>query len=272
MKEKIITFFKGMWIGGTMTVPGVSGGSMAMILGIYGNIINAVGAFTKNIRKNIIFLLCLGIGGLLGILLFSKYIVIPLMEHYPTPTGYFFLGAIVGGIPIIIKTANVTKFNLSVIIYPVIGMIPILLLALMPDGFFAFGEGFGIRECAVQILGGVFVAVAFVLPGISLSQVLLMMGIYEKLMLAVGNLDFKTIFSFTPLFFGIIIGTLLVAKIMNIAIEKFPQKTYLTVFGFLLASVPELIFSIGFPVGTEIPICILTALSGFAFIYFLQKS
>lgn len=271
MKDKIITFLKGMWIGGTMTVPGVSGGSMAMILGIYNRLISTIATFTKNIKKNVVFLLFFVLGGLLGVLIFSKYVITPLLENYPVVTGYFFLGAVAGGIPIILKTAQVKRVSSSVVVFPLVGMIPILLLSLMPENLFATGEGFSIVGCLVQILGGIFVAAALVLPGISVSQVLLMMGIYEQIMSAIGSFDYKTIVFFAPLIFGIVVGILAVAKFMNMAMEKFPQRTYLTVFGFLLASIPELFSGIGFPVGQEIPLCILTAIFGFLFIYGLQK-
>jgi putative membrane protein len=272
MKDKIITFLKGMWIGGTMTVPGVSGGSMAMILGIYNKLIRAIATFTKNVRKNIVFLGIFVIGGLLGVLIFSKYIITPLLENFPLVTGYFFLGAVAGGVPIIIKTAGVKKFTHRVITFPLLGMIPILILSFMPSGLFNTGEGFSVTGLIVQIFGGIFVAAALVLPGISVSQVLLMMGIYERLMLAIGSFDFETILFFAPLIFGVVLGILLVTKFMNMALERFPQVTYLTVFGFLLASVPQLIFEIGYPKGMQIPLCIITAVLGFMFIYILQKA
>ncbi len=271
MKDKIITFLKGLFIGGTMTVPGVSGGSMAMILGIYNRLISSIATFRKNVKKNIVFLLFFVAGGLIGVLIFSKYIITPLMENFPLATGYFFLGAVAGGVPIILKTAKVKKISPRIIAFPILGMFPILLIDLIPSGLFSPGEGFTFSGVVVQIFGGIFVAAALVLPGISVSQVLLMMGIYDKILVAMGNFDFETLLYFAPLVLGIIVGILGVAKFMNMAMEKFPQKTYLTVFGFLLASVPDLILKVGVPGGIYIPICILAAALGFSFIFLLQK-
>ena len=270
MKDKIISFFKGAWIGGTMTVPGVSGGSMAMILNIYERVINSVSSFRKDVKNNLIFLIIFASGGLLGALLFSKYIIMPLMELYPMPTGYFFLGAVAGGAPIILKTANVKKVNFKTFACPIAGMIPVLLIALIPNGIFHQTNSLTVAGCVIQLFGGLFVAIPLVLPGISVSQVLLMMGIYETLIKAAGTADFATLFSFTPMYIGIIIGTLAMAKIMDKAMTKYPTVTYLVIFGFLLGSLPQLMLFAGLPTGLDIPICIVTAFAGFCFIYFLQ--
>ncbi len=271
MKNALISFFKGFWIGGTMTVPGVSGGSMAMILNIYDRIIKAIASFRKDIKSNLPFLIQFALGGIIGALLFSKYIIIPLLEAYPLITGYFFLGAVAGGAPIILKTANVKKPEFKAFAFPLLGMIPTLLISIIPNGFFSTASSATFIGCLVQFLSGFFVAIPFVLPGISVSQVLLMMGIYKTLMTAAGNGDFSTLFSFIPLVIGTIIGTLLVAKIMQRAIDNHPQTTYLIIFGFLLGSLPQLIYSSGIPDLKTLPFCALTFVLGFCFIYFLQK-
>lgn len=254
-----------------MTVPGVSGGSMAMILGIYERIISSIGSFRKNIKQNFLFLLVFTIGGLLGVVTFSKYLIMPLLEKYPMPTSYFFLGAVIGGAPMIFKTAGVKKPSYRVFAFPIMGMIPILLIALIPEGVFNPGNGFSPVSVLFQFIGGLIIAIPFVLPGISVSQVLYMFGIYETLMTALGRADFKTLFSFTPLYIGAIIGTLFVAKTMERAMENHPQATYLVIFGFLLGSVPRLLQFAGIPGGINILVCILTAVAGFFAIFYMQK-
>ena len=271
MRESIISIFKGLWIGGTMTVPGVSGGSMAMILNIYDKVIYSVASFRKNPKKNLIFLLEFAIAGLVGVLIFSKYIITPLMENYPLQTGYFFLGAVAGGAPVILKASGTTKVEFKTFVYPIVGMIPVLLIAIIPPGAFDVGNNMTFVNYIILFFGGLFVSIPLVLPGISVSQVLLMMGIYKTIMEALGRADFKTIFMFTPLIIGTAIGTLCVAKIMQTAIEKYHQKTYLVIFGFVLGSVPQLLVFCGLPTLKQAPVCILTAVLGFLFIYLLQK-
>ena len=96
-----------------MMVPGVSGGSMAMILGIYNRLISAIAVFRKNPKNNVLFLIKFLIGSILGIVLFSKYIIMPLLETYTLQVSFFFLGAVAGGVPMIYKTAGVKRLRYS---------------------------------------------------------------------------------------------------------------------------------------------------------------
>ena len=266
MIKSLVTIFKGFFIGGTMMVPGVSGGSMAMILGVYERLIESIASFRKNPAKNVAFLIKFCIGGLLGIALFSKFVITPLLTKFPLPVSFFFLGAVAGGIPIIYKTSGIKKFSLNAVIYPLIGMIFVLLIAVIPEGIFSPGNTLSVWSVLIQILGGVIIAVGFILPGISVSQLLLMLGLYESVISAIDTLN---ILPFIPLGIGLLIGSLLCAKGMEKAMEKYPEPTYLIILGFLIGSLPE-IFP-GVPMGINIPICILTFVVGFCFIYFLQK-
>lgn len=92
----ILTALKGIIIGGTMLVPGVSGGSMAMILGIYDRLITSVSSFTRRKKENLAFLIIFSLSGILGILLFASPLL-RLIERYPMPMLYFFLGAVAAG-------------------------------------------------------------------------------------------------------------------------------------------------------------------------------
>lgn len=266
MFKSLFVLFKGFFIGGTMMVPGVSGGSMAMLLGIYDRLIYAIASFKKDPKNNILFLIKFCLGALVGITLFSRFIIVPLLETYPLPVSYFFLGAVAGGIPFIYKTAGVKKFGFNAVAYPIIGIILVLLIAIIPQGLFNPSEGFSVQSLLLQVAGGIIIAAALILPGISVSQILLMFGLLEPLLKAMES--FSGIVTFIPLGVGVLIGTLLCAKFMEKAMKKFPQPTYLIVFGFLLGSLGKLFP--GLPSGVNIPICILTFILGFAFIYLLQ--
>jgi len=266
MLKSLLVIFKGFFIGGTMMVPGVSGGSMAMILGIYNRLIESIANFRKSPAKNIVFLIKFCIGAVLGIALFSKFIITPLLDLFPLQVSYFFLGSVAGGVPMIYKTAGVRKFSLNAIIYPVIGIIFVLLIAIIPEGIFTPGATLTLGNILLQIFGGIIIAIGLILPGISVSQLLLMLGLYGSI---ISAMDTFNVLPFLPLAFGVIIGSLLSAKIMDKAMQKYPEATYLIVFGFLLGSLPELFP--GLPTGINIPICILTFAVGFCFIFFLQK-
>mgnify|MGYP005776197081 FL=1 len=88
-QNKLESFLKGMIIGGTMLVPGVSGGSMAMILGIYSRLVSSVSSFTKDKKGNFLFLVIFSLGGGTGMLLFARPLL-SLIERYPMPMLYFF--------------------------------------------------------------------------------------------------------------------------------------------------------------------------------------
>ncbi len=266
MLKSLLVIFKGFFVGGTMMVPGVSGGSMAMILGIYNSLIGSIANFKKAPIKNAVFLIKFCIGSILGIVLFSRFVIAPLLNMFPLKVSYFFLGAVAGGVPMIYKTAGVKKFSLNAISYPLVGVIFVLLITLIPNGVFRPSSSFGIDDVILQVVGGFFIAVGLILPGISVSQLLYMFGLYETVVFVKS---FNEIIALIPLGVGVLIGCLASAKLMDKAMKKNPEATYLIVFGFLLGSLYELFP--GLPIGWDIPICVLTFVAGFSFIYFLQK-
>lgn len=264
MKENLITdFLKGIWVGGTMTVPGVSGGSMAMLLGIYDKLIQAVNSFWKK-KENLVFLVVFAIGGGIGMLLFSGSLL-SLMEQYPMPLKYFFLGTVAGGIPVICREAKVERFSAGVLLYPAAGILAVALLSLIPSGLFSPQEGGGAASILLQILGGVLTAAALVLPGISVSQMLLMLGLYQPVMESISGLRLLPLL---PLGAGGILGVALTAKLMDRLMKDHPQGTYLVIFGFLLGSIPELFP--GIPQGGELFVSLAMAAAGFLALYGLQ--
>lgn len=277
----LVVALKGMWIGGTMTVPGVSGGSMAILLGIYDRLIFSISKFTKDIKNNIIFLVEFVLGAGVGLVLFSQFILM-LLQKYTMPTSYFFLGAVAGGIPLIIKEANIKKSDFLnkktgkydhytvgkiflYILYAFIGIGFVYLISLIPEGVFAANES-DVQNFLIKIAGGVIVAIALVLPGISVSQMLLMLGLYEEVFGSIKNFD---ILPLIPLGIGLVAGIILSTLAIGKAIEKHPQATYIIVFGFVLGSLPELFP--GMPNGSEIFVCLLTAILGFAVIMLIMK-
>ena len=274
IKSTAHTMACGAWIGGTMTVPGVSGGSMAMILGIYDRLISSVnGIFQKGkFKESFIFLLKFMIGAALGLFLFAKLITLAL-THFSMPTRYFFLGAVAGGAPMIFRAAKIRKVTVPVFIYPIVGIVCALLISLIPEGIFEI-NGSGVLAVLggilVQLFGGIVIAVALVLPGISVSQMLLVLGVYEKLTAAVDALDIMTLLSFAPLVIGTVGGILLTTSVIERAMKKHPTGTYLIVFGFILGSLPEL-SPANFPMGWDVLLCPLLAILGFIAVFMISK-
>ncbi len=273
IKNTVYTAACGAWIGGTMTVPGVSGGSMAMILGIYDRLIASVnGIFQKGkFKESVLFLLKFLIGAGLGLFLFAKLITLAL-THFPMATGYFFLGCVAGGAPMIFRSAKIKKVGAAVFLYPILGIAAALLISLIPEGLFEI-DGSGaiaiILGIVIQLVGGLVIAVALVLPGISVSQMLLVLGVYEKLTAAVDALDILTLFSFAPLVIGTLGGIFLTTNLIEKAMKKYPTATYLIVFGFILGSLPELVP--GLPTGWNLLVCPVLAVIGFFAVFMISK-
>lgn len=261
-KKHWIVLLKGMWIGGTMTVPGVSGGSMAMIMGIYEQLIQSVSSFFKNPKKSMAFLIRFLAGAAVGMVLFSRLITWLFTTPADIPLRFFFLGAVAGGVPMICREAGVKKIDLSVIGYVLIGIMTVVLLGLLPEGLFTPQEGGGLLYVLLQLAGGLVIAIGLILPGISVSQMLYMLGIYESMMGYISNLQ---ILPLIPLGIGTVGGIFLTTKTLEGLMERHPQPTYLIILGFMFGSLPELMP--GIPGGWDLVLGILAAAAGFIALY-----
>lgn len=264
--HRIQTTVKGFIVGGTMLVPGVSGGSMAMILGIYDRLIAAVSSAASGKKDSLLFLLLFSAGGGLGILLFSKPLL-HLIETYPVPTLYFFLGAVGGSIPMTLKQAEVKKFSWKVLLYIFLGIAAVSLFSLLPSDLFQPGPASGAGYLFLLLLTGFVAAIALVLPGISVSYLLLLMGLYDKTLLAVSQFHLSFLL---PLAAGVLLGVISTTKTLEKAMKSYPHATYLVILGFVLGSMAEL-----FPGLPTHPADLLWALgmsaAGFTSIHFLAR-
>ena len=264
--NNIFTALKGVIIGGTMLVPGVSGGSMAMILGIYDRLISAVSSFTKRKKENLAFLVIFSLGGILGILVFANPLL-RLIERYPMPMLYFFLGAVAGGTPLIVKHSGAKRLSWRSCLYLILGLLVVSLFAFIPSGSFQSEMNAGPASFLLLAAAGVISAAALVLPGISISYLLLLMGIYDEMMRAVSEFYLPFLL---PLAAGLVLGILLITKGLEYAMTRHPHPTYFIILGFILGSLGELFP--GTPSGGELVLCILTLAAGFFAVLLLSRA
>lgn len=264
-KDLLMTALKGLCVGGTMLVPGVSGGSMAMILGIYDKLIESVSSFLKDVKNSLIFLITFSLGGGVGMILLAKPLLY-LIESYPMLLLYFFIGVVAGGIPMIYQKAEVDKITWKVFLYPALGLAAVLLFEFLPADFFQLGNGEGILGFLLLAAAGIVAAVALVLPGISVSYLLLLMGIYDRTMLAIGDFNLSYLI---PLGFGIILGIILTTKLLENAMKNHTQATYLIILGFVAGSMAE-VFP-GIPQGIELFFCLAAFVAGYGIIQLLYS-
>lgn len=251
MKAVIKNIFCGLVIGSSMLIPGVSGGTTAIILGIYDRLIKAVSELLHDFKRNMGFLMQVALGGLIGVILFSKAVLWLVGEFY-FPMMYFFIGAILGSIPLMLKKAKIQKSNFYYIVFAFFGVLAALSVKILPKASFsAIPDSIG--GIAMLLLCGIVIAVALILPGISTSHILLVLGMYETVLQAVSEMNWLYI---GILGTGVIIGIFLCTKLLEKAMCRFPSQTFMAIIGFIMASVYD-IFP-GIPSGIEVLICLFT--------------
>ena len=268
MKNIFMTLFKGLWIGGTLTVPGVSGGSMAMILGIYDKLLEAVNSLIKKSgdkKKALLFLFWMMLGGGAGFIVFSKLIGF-LLEAAPLFVCFFFVGAVIGGLPMVIKHSGIKRFGFLDALMAIVGIVIVWLISLIPSGLFSIDGIGGIGGVAIKLLCGVILAFGFVLPGISFSQMLYIFGMYGEIVDRVSRLD---IVPLIPFGIGGIIGVFATSMLVETLIKKYPTQVYIIIAGFLIGSVPSMFRGQDFAGASwwAYIVFALLAVAGFATVY-----
>lgn len=265
-KDMIHTVLRGMCVGGTMLVPGVSGGSMAMILGVYDRLVTSVSSFFKHKKESLLFLGLFSMGGLLGMVLFANPLLY-LIEAYPMPMLYFFIGAVAGGIPLMFEKSQTERFSWKAVIYLALGVFIVLVMTKIPqENLGQASADAGMKIYVMLLISGILAAVALVLPGISVSFMLLVMGLYETIVEALGNFRLGILI---PFGIGVLLGIILTTKLLELAMERYPQPTYLMILGFIIGSVGE-IFP-GIPEGMEWITCSLMLAAGFGIIQLISR-
>ena len=277
VKEHIMTIINGFIIGGTMLVPGVSGGTMAMLLGEYDNLLDAVGSFRKNIKKNMMFLMFMAAGGCLGLLAMA-YPLSKLLEVIPNPVLFFFVGVIAGGIPCIIRESQIKKFSWKIPFDIIIGIACVMAIIFFMPNITGFSGSW--VYYIILFIVGIFISVGLVLPGISTSHLLKVFGIHSVLMTAVKGFDILFLGS---LGLGALIGIFLTTKGLDVVMKKFPQRVYMIILGFVAGSLyqlfqPERIESGEVEAGMQygrllqdLPFCIIALVLGFLAFWGLSK-
>lgn len=258
----LFDIIKGMLIGVANIIPGVSGGTMMVSMGVYEKIIGVVNNLFKDIKKSIITLLPLGIGMLLGVAVFS-FIIPWCLEVYPLPTCLCFIGLILGGIPAILKPAkeSLHKEGKSISIPHIVAFVFFFALAVgmalmneteTSSANFDLNLGFMILIFIV----GVVAAATMVIPGVSGSLVLMILGFYGGIMASIsGFISAVFAFDWTQIFYyvgilapfgiGVIVGIFAVAKLIEWLFEKFPSVTYCGIFGLIAASPVAIMIKMG---------------------------
>lgn len=247
MKNNIVLMLKGFFMGIANVIPGVSGGTIAIIVGIYEDFIGAINHLFSNFKKNLKFLIPIVIGIALSILTFSKVIDYS-YNNFPIVTTMFFMGLVIGGVPLIIQNIKNCKeknkkHNLPI---SVATFLLVVLFAVAPVLFNLEYEvnfdNMQFIEYILLFMVGIIASATMVIPGISGSLVLMLLGYYYPIIKTLKSLtDFSNLFSnFIVLAIfgiGILVGIILISKLIEYLFNNFKKTTYYGVIGFIIASI-----------------------------------
>lgn len=225
-----IRFFKGIIIALGFILPGVSGGVLAAILGIYERLLHFMAHFRKNFKKDFMFFLPVGIGGIVGIGLLSKPLEF-LLEHYQVIVLWGFAGAIIGTLPALIKESTSRKKRDLV---DIIWFLAMLILG----GLFLFfmSEIFGTIPANFIgfVIAGMLIALGVLVPGLSPSNLLLILGLYSPMLTGFKNFDIIGVF--LPIAIGGAVSMILFSKGMEFLIQHHHSRVYHFILGIVVAS------------------------------------
>lgn len=248
MKNNVLLVIKGFFVGIANIIPGVSGGTLAITLGIYEELIEAISHFFGKIKSNIKFLIPIGIGAFTAIVIGSRIIEISL-EKYTLPTILFFTGLILGGMPMLFgKIKKNIKPSYALIFLATFALvIGVMFLKTGNDVVLVDLNAWGYFKL---FLVGVIAAATMIIPGISGSFMLMVMGYYEPIINAINEFtSFNNLWNnfwiLMPFGIGVLLGIIVIAKIIEFLFQKFEVPTYFGIIGFVLASLIGIFTSAG---------------------------
>lgn len=248
MKKNLFLFFKGMMLGISFILPGISGGVLAISMAIYEKLIDSISNFFKDIKNNLKFLIPLGLGGMFSVILFILFLDFA-FEKFPVPSTLLFLGLIIGGLPNLFNNIK-NKINFTNIAYLLIGFSLIFGLDLLVENNSnLLGSNLNLINILKLMLVGIIIAGSVIVPGISGSILLMSMGYYNTLLkISSEIIKFQNLSSnvllVLPIGIGGIIGLILFIKLMDYLFKKYKTKINYLIFGIVLSSVVKVIMLI----------------------------
>ncbi|MGD9761105.1 MAG: DUF368 domain-containing protein [Candidatus Izemoplasmatales bacterium] len=241
----LVLFLKGFLIGIAFIIPGVSGGTLAIYLGIYQKLLDSISNIFKDFKNSLKFLFPLFLGIGISVVSLAKLFSI-LLDWNSFIILFFFIGLIAGGIKYIYKKIDSTKVSLSSVLSFIIPFFLLLAIIIIDKSRTASGIDyftFNFWTYLLLIVLGMVASITMIIPGISGSAVLLVLGFYTAIVSnAVGNiLDFDSIVYnlqvIIPFAVGAAIGIIIFSGLISSSLKKFPNQTYYAILGFIVASI-----------------------------------
>ncbi len=275
---------RGAMIGVANIIPGVSGGTMMVSMGIYDKIIGAINHILKEFKKSIRTLLPYVIGMLVSIAGLS-FCITYFFERFPLQTAFLFIGLIFGGLPVIFGGLKGKKANAGAALLFLIFFALVILLQV-------FGKDHGVeRELTVNagqmgilLVMGVITSATMIIPGVSGSLVLMALGYYTPIIAQIRSfIEALTAFDMdgllkgfallVPFGIGVIAGILLVARLIEFLLKRYPLYTYSGILGLVMASPVAVLMGLGISAVSVLAVAVsaFTFAVGFVAAFFLSK-
>ncbi|HDD2956885.1 TPA: DUF368 domain-containing protein [Staphylococcus aureus] len=239
---KWINILKGFAMGTSDLVPGVSGGTIALLLGIYNQFIASISdIFSRRFWPSFTFLIPIIIGMLLAMGSLSNLFNYLLSQHH-IPTMFFFGGLIIGIVPYLLKISNYkTSFTTKHYMMVIAGIAILIVITLMNNGDKHAGETLTLSTGLIikYFIAGMCASSAMLLPGISGSFMLLVFGVYGTVMLAISEvvkLNFAGLPILLAVGFGVLAGSIISSKIIQYFLTHHKLMTFALIIGFVVGS------------------------------------
>lgn len=256
-KDWLLRFVKGMFIGSGFILPGVSGGALAAIFGIYERIITFLAHITRNFKENVLFFIPVGLGGVTGVFLLS-FVVSFALGTYENIVLWFFVGCILGTIPALWKEAGKKGRSNRDVLILVISFVAGLLFLWKGSALFSHVD----QNFFTWIIAGALIGLGMIVPGLSPSNFLVYMGMYKAMSDGIKTLNFGIII---PIGIGGIVCVLGLSKVMDYIFSKAYPQLFHFIMGIVFASTVMIVptdYS-GFTAGNYIA-CVVLCLAGIA--------
>lgn len=260
----IVRVIKGFVIGFGAITPGLSGGLLAVVLGIYEPLMHFLGNLKEKFLKNLLFFIPIGVGGVAGVVVFSK-IVSYSFDNFKAPFIWLFLGFIAGTFPSLYKTAGKEGRK---------GLHYIILIGLAVGTYFLMRWMETITTVTLPqnlgswLLAGLLTGLGVAVPGLSPSNFLIYIGLYKPMSDGIAALDMGVIL---PLIAGVLVSVLLLAKAINWMFAKAYGVMYHLILGIVIGSSVAIAVIHGQASGITMAICVACFVVGGVASYLLAK-
>ncbi|MDF2803242.1 MAG: hypothetical protein K0S61_3145 [Anaerocolumna sp.] len=264
MIDWILRFVKGLFIGSGFILPGVSGGALAAVFGIYERIISFLAHITKDFKKNVIFFIPIGLGGVVGVFLLS-FVVSFFLGTYEVQILWFFVGCILGTIPALWKQAGKKgrknkHINILVVSF-------FLSLAFLLFGEHMLSGGQVPQNIFTWAIAGALIGLGVIVPGLSPSNFLVYMGMYKDMADGVKNLDLAVVL---PIFIGAAVCVLLLSKLMDYVFSRAYAGLFHAILGIVFASTIIIVPRNFNYLSLGVIVCIIMCIAGAALGYWMS--